>query len=354
MDVNPHSEVTEPVMNDHLFPQIEVSGTSYDMGYQHGAQARDMIRRYIRMIELMTQKPYDMLCAGALKFLPYFESVSPAYVEEIRGLAQGADITFEEAMLCQVRGEAVAMGDYGCTAFAVKGAVTRDGATLIGQNQDLPPEYADVAVLLHVKPSDGRPRAFMFTFAGQLGFTGMNSNGVAHMLNMLYDFRWRPAVNHYPLKRIMLERRTVDECIELFRATPVCSARNHLVCDGSGGIADIEVRPDAIAVYPGGNPDCIVHANHYSSDEFSHLGTDLPDSKPRMARMQALIDGYQGVITVDTMKTILADHEGYPHGICRHGSDMRSIAGFIAEPMRGRFHVRRGHGCLGHWEVYEV
>ena len=341
-------------MKDHTFPLIEVSGTAFDMGYQHGAQVKDMIRRYLSMIEIMTGKSRDSLGANALKFLPFIKALSSAFVEEIRGLADGADITFEEAMLCQVRGEAAGMGDYGCTAFAVKGAATRDGATLIGQNQDLPPEYGDVALLLHVKPSDGRPRALMFTFAGQLGFTGMNRHGTAHMLNMLYDFRWRPAVNHYPLKRVMLEKKTVSECIELFRTHPTCSARNHLVCDGTGGIADIEVRPDAIAVYRGEDPDCIVHANHYSSAEFAHLGTDLPDSKPREDRMQALIRECRGDITVDTMKKILADHVGHPHGICRHGCDMHSIAGYIAEPMNGRFHVRRGHGCLGHWEAYEV
>ncbi len=62
-----------------------------------------------------------------------------------------------------------------------------------------------------------------------------------------------------------------------------------------------------------------------------------------------------GEITVDTMKAVLADHQGDPAGICRHGEKgMHSVSGYIAEPARGLLHVRRGHGCLGTWQAYEV
>jgi hypothetical protein len=71
--------------------------------------------------------------------------------------------------------------------------------------------------------------------------------------------------------------------------------------------------------------------------------------------MNALIDEHWGSITVDTMKSILADHVNDPGGICRHGeTGFHSISGYIAEPARRVLHVRRGHGCLGTWHAYEV
>jgi len=343
------------MMTDHTFPLIEVSGNSYEMGYQHGAQAADLIERYLVWIEMLTGKSRDVLCQNAMKFLPFFEKFSRSYVEEIQGLAKGADISFEEAMLCQVRGEAAYPDNDGCTAFALRGSATEDGQTLAGQNQDLPTEYADVAILLKLKPTDGRPRALMFTFAGQLGFTGMNEYGLAHFLNAVYDFKWRPGLNHYPLKRVMLEMRTTAECIQLMENNRTCSARNHLLCDGQGNITDVEVRPEGIAIFKDEHPDCIVHSNHYVTPEFSVYETNsLPDSRERFARMHSLIKENWGTITVQTMKNILADHEGYPRSICRHGQDMHSISGYIAEPSKGLYHVRRGHGCLGHWHAYEV
>jgi len=344
----------EKTAYDHTFPLIEVSGSSYDMGYQHGAQTAAMVERYLVWIELSTGKSRDVLCRNAMEFLPYFENFSASFVEEIRGLAKGADISFEEAMLCQLRGEAASIPDDGCTAFAVKGSATVDGKTLAGQNQDLPSEYADVSILLKVKPGDGRPRAIMYTFAGQLGFTGMNEHGVAHFLNMVYDFKWRLGLNHYPIKRVMLEKRTTDECVALFAENRTCSARNHLICDGSGTITDVEVRPEGIAVFADEHPDCIVHTNHYVTPEFSGYKTNLPDSPHRFARMHALIDKHWGTITLDTMKDLLADHDGDPVGICRHEPGMHSISGYIAEPDKRLFHVRRGHGCLGNWQAYDV
>ena len=103
-------------------------------------------------------------------------------------------------------------------------------------------------------------------------------------------------------------------------------------------------------------PDRRLHTNHYITPEFaSHETHSLPDSCHRLDRLRTLVKGAWGSITVDTMKAVLADHEGDPGAICRHGEKgMHSICGYIADPARGLFHVRRGHGCLGTWRAYRV
>lgn len=343
-------------MTEHTFPLIEVSGSAYQMGYQHGAQAADLVQKYLLWIERLTGKPRNLLNQNAMAFLPMMEGLSPAFVEEVRGLADGAGISFEEAMLCQARAEAARVNEGGCTAFALTGSATADGRPLAGQNQDLEPEYADVAILLHVKPPCGRPRAVIFTFAGQLGYSGMNQYGLAHFANALYDFQWRPGTPHYPLKRVMLEQRNVEACVKLLQRHRTCSAANVVICDGEGQIGDVEIRPEGIAPFEDAHADCCLHTNHYLTPDFVDYETNsLPDSCPRLDRIRVLIRENWGKITVETMKRILADHEGDPGGICRHGErDMHSISGYIAEPTKGVLHVRRGHGCLGTWRTYPV
>lgn len=343
-------------MNRHEFPLIEVAGSAYAMGYQHGAQAADLVQRYLLWIERLTGLTRDLLCRNAMTFLPAIQALSPALVEEMRGLAMGAGISFEEAVLCQARAEAGRLAEGGCTAFALTGAATMDGQPLAGQNQDLEAEYANVAILLRVKPNDGRPAALMFTFAGQLGYAGMNEHGVAHFANALYDFRWTPGIPHYPLKRVLLEQRNVAACIDLLGRHPACSAANVLLCDGVGAIGDAEVRPEGVARFQDDHADWLVHANHYLTPQFAaHESNSLPDSCPRLARMRELIRQQWGRITVETMQKILADHAGDPGGICRHGErNMHSISGYVAEPAKRLLHVRRGHGCLGTWTSYEV
>lgn len=348
-----HGKETMP---DHTFPLIEVAGSGYEMGYQHGAQAAGLVRKYLRWIDRLTGLSRDALCRNAMGFWPLMECMSPAFSEEVRGLAAGAGISLEEAVLCQARAEAAQQTVGACTAFALTRSATADGNTLAGQNQDLEPEYADVAMLLRVRPGDGRPRALMFTFAGQLGYSGMNEHGVAHFANALYGCTWRMGLPHYPIKRLVLEQRTVEDCVELLSRHPTCSAANLVLCDGQGHIDTVEIRPEGIARHRDAHPDACLHTNHYLTPAFAaHETGHLPDSCPRLDRIRQLVEARWGTITVDTIKEILADHENDPGGICRHGAvGMHSISGYIAEPGKRLLHVRRGHGCLGTWQAYEV
>jgi len=341
---------------EHTFPYVEAAGSAYAMGYQHGEQAAALIQRYLLLTERVTGLARDHLCRNALAFLPLIEQLSPAYVEEVRGLGAGAGLSFEEALLCQARAEAAYQNPEGCTAFALTGEATADHQPLAGQNQDLPPEYGDVAILLHVKPSDGRPRALIFTFAGQLGYVGMNQFGLALFANALYDYQWQLGLPKYPMKRAILEQPTVAAAVELLSRLRLCSANNLVLADGQGQIADVEVRPEGIALFADSHPGRRVHTNHHVTPEFEALETNsLADSCPRLDRMNALIQEHWGRLTVERLQTFLADHANDPGGICRHGeSGFHSISGYIAEPARGVLHVRRGHGCLGSWHTYTV
>ena len=90
----------------HEFPLVEVAGSSYEMGRQHGAQAGPLIQKYILWIEKSTGKSRRQLGRQALEFAPFIQSLSPALLEEVEGLAAGAQISYDEAMLCQSRGAA--------------------------------------------------------------------------------------------------------------------------------------------------------------------------------------------------------------------------------------------------------
>lgn len=343
-------------MSDQKLPLIEVTGTAYEMGYQHGAQAAGLISRYLLWIEKLAGQPRDKLCQQALVFLPALKSLSPALVAEIEGLASGAGLSFEEALLCQVRGEVGQVSEGGCTAFALKGSATANGRALAGQNQDLEPEYSELAILLRVKPNDGRPAALMFTFAGQLGYTGMNEHGLAHFHNSLYNFQRGEGLPRQPLKRLLLEKRTTAECLDFLEGRRLSSAGNLLLVDAGGGLADVEFRPEGNALWEDVHPDLLAHTNHYLTARFAGFENNtVPDSRPRLARFRALVKENWGRITVETLKTMLADHDGDPGGICRHGATgWHSISGYIAEPAKRLLHVRWGHGCLGSWQVYEV
>ena len=157
------------------------------MGQQHGSQAREIVRRYLDYIVAGSgNRTRDAMLAGALEFVAPIEALSPRYIEETRGLAEGAGLTFAEAMLCQTRGalphptstdrsmEEEASGTYRrasadgpapeeCTAFALSGAATRSGTPIAGQNQDVSLDMDAFGLVVRLQPNDGRPAALMFT-----------------------------------------------------------------------------------------------------------------------------------------------------------------------------------------------
>jgi hypothetical protein len=338
------------------FPLIEVSGSAFEMGRQHGQQAAPLIQKYLRWIDKLTGKPRPLLQQNAMRFLPLIRKLSPAYIDEVMGLAEGAGISLSDAMLCQSRAEAAQKWEGGCTAFAITRSGTASGQPIAGQNQDLESEYADVAIVLKVRPNDGRPAALMFTFAGQLGYAGINQHGVCNFVNALYNFTWQPGLPTYPLRRAILEQPSIAACTALLKRARTCSALNLVLADATGAIADVEVRPEGVTPFPDDHADRRLHTNHYVTSAFTPFENNtLPDSVPRLHRTRELIQKHWGRITVDTMKEILADHDGAPAAICRHGAvNMHSISGYIAEPAHRRLHIRRGHGCTGKWTTYSL
>jgi isopenicillin-N N-acyltransferase-like protein len=172
---------------------------------------------------------------------------------------------------------------------------------------------------------------------------------------------------HYPVKRLMLEQRTVAEVLALLDRVPVCSSGNYVLCDGTGRIADVELTPEGYAVLEGEGEGFIAHSNHFVCSRYACPATDVasvPDSFPRLARMRELLSGQFGGLTVADLKRFLADHEGAPTSICRHPHDGpdhpsvaacgRTVASLIAEPAAGRLHVARGSPCEAAYTTYPL
>ena len=126
--------------------------------------------------------------------------------------------------------------------------------------------------------------------------------------------RGLPAIPHYPLKRLCLEQASVADCLALLnprRGPPaLTSAGNMVLADGAGRVADVELRPDEAAeVGPNAGlrtlssrNGCRLHTNHYLHPRFAHHPTLVPDSAARLERLEGLVGGQWGALTVDAMK----------------------------------------------------
>jgi len=352
----------------HSFPLLEASGAPRELGRQHGEQCREHLQAFLGYLRDALRLSAGETEQRALRFLPLFQQHCTHLVEEIKGVAEGARVALAAALAVQIRAEMGPVGrGEGCTTFVISGRGTASGQILIGQNSDMDPEIEPCSYLLRLRPV-GKPAVLMWTFGGQIGYHGLNSAGVAHFANALGGGpAWKFHLPHYPVKRMMLERQTLPEVFTLLRNVPVCSSGNYVLCDGVGQIADVELTPDGFTVIEDTGAGFITHTNHFLCglhDCPANRTASVPDSFPRLERIRTLIAAKFGSITVDDMKSFLADHEGRPTSLCRHPHDGpdhpsvsargRTVASLIAEPAKGLLHVSRGNPCMNGYRTYSL
>jgi isopenicillin-N N-acyltransferase like protein len=346
------------------YPLFEAQGTPRELGRLHGEQAASRIRGYLGYLSDSLRVTREQLHQRALRFHHLFERHCPALLTEAAGLAEGAGVNLADALVAQLRGELAHVGDGACTTFAISRKGTSTSATLIGQTSDNPPELEQFGYVLRLRPID-KPAVLMWTFGGMLGYHGINEHGVSHFANALGGGpNWKFALSHYPLKRMILEQRSIDSVLRLMRDFPVCSNGNYMLADGNGTILDIELTSDGPFV-SSDQEGYLVHSNHFLCPEHAcdaNWKFSLPDSFPRLDRMKELIKDKLGSICLEDVQQFLADHAGHPVGICRHSHDGpsgpmlsssgKTVAALIAEPEQGRLHVALGNPCENPFITY--
>lgn len=349
------------------YPKYEASGSAAELGEQHGEQARLRITAFLGWLCESLKFSERELAQRASRFRGLFKQTCPHLLEEVHGLARGAGISENLALACQLRGELAMQNSGGCTTFAASGIATVDGSTLIGQNSDMDAEMQEFAYVLHLTP-DNRPELIMWTFGGMIGYHGLNEYGVSHFANSLGGGPgWQFALSHYPLKRMILEQKNLDDVRQLIRDVPVASSGNYMLSDGRGAIADVEVTPRGAIEIARSQTGFLTHANHFLCGEHAceaNWEQSLPDSHPRQVRADAFLSERAGNLTLEDAKQLLADHYGHPVSICRHphtgtGDSIlpasgRTVAGLIAEPQRGEFHVCSGNPCEREFVTYTL
>ena len=182
----------------------------------------------------------EQLRRRAAQFQPAFERYCPHLLDEMRGLGEGAGVSFEEAMSCNIRGELHYAPQAGCTAFAIQARGAARHGMLVGQNSDMGSEVIPLAYILRLKPQN-KPEVLTYTFGGMIAYHGFNSAGVSKFENALGGGPpSRFGIPHYPVERMMYECKDLEEVYNLLRKMPLEYNVNFLMSDGQGNIADIE------------------------------------------------------------------------------------------------------------------
>jgi isopenicillin-N N-acyltransferase-like protein len=348
---------------------VEVSGTSYEMGLQYGTACPEIHRALDIIYQVFggREKVNKLAEKYVPLYLPLAWEYAPEIIDEMKGMADGARVDFEDIFFVNITYEIAGLPVMGCTSFAAAGKATKSGGVIAGQNFDYINLWDKVMVILKMKPDKG-PGILAVAPAGGLGLIGFNSAGISLNLNLLRtkdSLTPQGEVPSHMILRKVLSSESVGEAIGTIASAGRKSAKNYLLASAQGDIADVEVTLNDVDVHFA-QRGIITHANCFKSDRFkqSDMAPLLsPDSYVRYPRLFQLMEDHYGNLTVDVMKQLLEDHNNYPDSICRHpnpknpipiGRMMKTLVSIMSCPQERKAYIALGNPCENEYIEYQL
>lgn len=341
------------------YPEIDVSGTSFELGRQIGEAARDQICGFAEIaldrVNKTTRVSRTTAMAVAASCIDPVGEYSPDMLEELRGMADGSGVSLEELMLLQIRNQLQAESDAGCTAVAALGPTT---GALVAQNWDNDPALDPFTIVLTRRPT-GKPAFMNVTQAGLIAYIGLNQHGLGLCMNTLPAPSRSVGVPHYFTVRGIFEAKTLDIAVHAVRRARRAIPANLLLISPEGP-ADLEVTLEDVHLLRG---EIVTHTNHCVHPDLLHINDTFPEliqSHPRKRRIDQLLVAADEPLKIERVKAALRDHEDHPMSICRHANDdpftgfWTSVFSVIIEADAGRMHISRGNPCEHPYEVYQL
>jgi isopenicillin-N N-acyltransferase like protein len=337
-----------------MFPVVELSGTPQQRGYAYGqaqpGRVRHSIASYARLFAFLRGWDWAESRARAAGYLDVLTRAAPHLLDEMRGIALGADREFDEILALNVRTELLAgsfaTGQHSdfeaatarniaagvpqhptpssgggvnaelseCTTVAALPGASRARGTWLAQNWDWTGDQRAACVLLRVRET-GRPDILTLAEAGMVGKSGINSAGVAVALNILASQLdgQQPGMPVHVLLRLMLECDSLDAAVALAHAER-SGASSCITVAERGQVLCLEITPAGVGkLFPAN--DVLVHSNHCVTSTALPVACPIAKTsttRERYARAEDLMNAGHGKIDADYLQRVLRDEHGKP------------------------------------------
>lgn len=294
-----------PVVPAWTGPVVELRGSGPQMGEEHGKDLAKPIEflhdHYLKVF--LGGGTQRFLALGAAKLFEHY--IRPEHLAEADALAKQTGMDERETVLAQCFLDLSPMS--ACSTITLPASASPDHVARFGRNLEfislgVADKYSTVFVY---HPDEGRYGFVSIGWPGLIGvLSGMNEHGLA-LANMevTRSPRLPGAMPYTLLYRTVLERcKTVDEAIDLLRATPRQTANNLMLMDATGDRAVVEITPDGITVRRAAATAPLISTNH-------QRGTDC-DTPGRCWRYDELHDQGNaefGNIDLKTLEGLLAE-----------------------------------------------
>ncbi len=366
MQKNPN---TTPVHSEPI-PMVKVAGSHREIGRQIGEAFRGKIVHSVENARNLLAEAYEQLeltwdgaKSQSRKYLPFAEERYPQYVDEIRGMAEGANVEFQDLVTLNTM-EAVttdALHLTRCTSMAVNETRTADGHVLAAHNEDWVPEDEDDVYIIHARPDDEPPFLAM-NYGGLLPNIGFNAAGMAQLIDSVYPNDARIGIPRLVVGRAVLAASKPDIAIRRAIVPHRAAGYNHIIIHESGEIYSVEASAlqfDMLYAHDG----YMTHTNHYLTDQMREVEDgpeELIASRVRYLRAMRLLKQDQKH-TIKSLQSIQKDHVNFSNSICNHAVDdhdpldrEKTINALVIDLTAREMHIAWGNPCQNTYHTYSL
>ena len=354
-----------------IVPVIELSGTAYEIGHQHGEQLRDMIRGFSQSVYALHERNLRVaagredLKAFCRRNCGYLKDYSATLYEEMQGIADGCGLDFDDVLFLnsfleledlrppELGGKLLGTKLWGCTSFNVLPAASSDGKPYVGQTYDMEQYYSKYNVVLKIHRTYG-PDLLIYTLAGILGLNGMNSAGIGLTINKLVANDAREGVIYPFIVRKALDQVRVGDSFGAIVFAPRASGLHYQLASAEGVAWSIETSASYYELLP--FDSAVSHTNYYLSETMrkyetsnwlSHGGTYV-----RYQVSSKILREHIGHIDRELLLNLMKDHTNYPRSICGHGFTEQdeydafcTIAAVLMDLQERKFYICHENPC---------
>ncbi len=364
--------------------EVESAGTPYEIGYQYGGALRDTFIQQVRtsvdgfsnqFLEDQMHKALDIMINGLRRDFPYL-------VEEMRGMADGAKLTFEDVALTNLGAGLAAFiknkdnreSDCGCpfgqgfdnTIQKIDGCTNilfprSDHGPIMGRTLDASTPRVGTDIVRWIHPEKGYSLLCVSRTNGLSTEHGINEKGLVVGEASLHF----PTLNPKGIIRNLIPRLLLQECatveqgIRFLSRYPVLRHGFHYtMVDRSGHAAVVERSPTAMAVRRSKDKP-IFCTNHAATPRMRKLELSRGEigdknSDARYAYLQSLVSSPAFEMALQQMQSILQDHR-VPGGICQHGDlGMYTQRAFLAFVNDRKLLVTNGPACRHEYKEFRL
>lgn len=356
-------------MNNRKLPIIHVQGSHIELGRQIGEASRSQVLQNIENARQMVADAYDHLQLSwegaqiqSRKYMPFAEERFPQYVEEMVGIAEGANALVDDIFALNAM-EAVttdALHLTKCTSMAVNQQRTANGHVILAHNEDWLPEDEAEVFIIHARPDDEPPFLAM-TYGGLLPNIGINAYGIAQCCDTVYSTDSRIGIPRIVVSRAVLAAATPGEAIRRTLISHRAAGYNHLIAHESGELYNVEVSSRRFALHYG-TEGYLTHTNHFLSTEMRTIENEpdeLINTRVRYFRAMRLLQ-QTPEHTIKTMQAIQQDHVNFPDSICNHAIEgdpldrEKTITALIMDLTSRQIHASWGTPCENAYTTYQL